>query len=61
MTGSAIKLDEMDFAYPGGEPLHFSTVFEAGSFTGLIGPSGSGKPPLITLIAGFEEPASGTL
>ena len=61
MTGSAIKLDEMDFAYPGGEPLHFSTVFEAGSFTGLIGPSGSGKTTLINLIAGFEEPASGGL
>ena len=59
MTGAAIQLDDVDFAYPGGEPLHFSTTFEAGSFTGLIGPSGSGKTTLINLIAGFEEPASG--
>ena len=61
MTGAAIQLDDVDFAYPGGEPLHFSTTFEAGSFTGLIGPSGSGKTTLINLIAGFEEPASGSI
>lgn len=61
MTGAAIKLDAVDFAYPGGEPLHFSTTFEAGSFTGLIGPSGSGKTTLINLIAGFEEPGSGSI
>ena len=61
MTGAAIQLDAVDFAYPGREPLHFSTVFEAGSFTGLIGPSGSGKTTLINLIAGFEEPASGSI
>jgi thiamine transport system ATP-binding protein len=61
MTGAAIQLDKVDFAYPGGEPLHFSTTFEAGSFTGLIGPSGSGKTTLINLIAGFEEPASGNI
>ena len=59
MTGAAIQLDDVEFAYPDGEPLHFSTTFEAGSFTGLIGPSGSGKTTLINLIAGFEEPASG--
>lgn len=61
MTGSAIKLDDLDFSYPGGEAMHFSTTFEAGSFTGLIGPSGSGKTTLINLIAGFEEPSSGSV
>ncbi|MEO9876125.1 MAG: ATP-binding cassette domain-containing protein [Anderseniella sp.] len=59
MTGAAIQLDDVNFAYPGGDPLRFSTTFQAGSFTGLIGPSGSGKTTLINLIAGFEEPASG--
>ena len=61
MTGSTIKLDDLDFSYPGGEPMHFSTTFETGSFTGLIGPSGSGKTTLINLIAGFEEPSSGSV
>ncbi len=59
MTGSAIKLDDLEFSYPGGEPMHFSTTFEKSSFTGLIGPSGSGKTTLINLIAGFEEASSG--
>lgn len=59
MSGSAIRLDNVDFTYPGGEPMHFSTTFQAGTFTGLIGPSGSGKTTLINLIAGFEEPVSG--
>ena len=61
MTGSEIRLDDVDFSYPGGEPMHFSTMFEAGSFTGLIGPSGSGKTTLINLIAGFEEALSGSV
>jgi len=61
MTGSKIKLHDVDFSYPGGEPMHFSTTFEAGSFTGLIGPSGSGKTTLINLIAGFEEALSGSV
>jgi branched-chain amino acid transport system ATP-binding protein len=32
-----------------------------GSITGLIGPNGAGKTTLFTLIAGFEQPSSGTI
>ena len=34
---------------------------EAGSFLSLMGPSGSGKTTLLNLIAGIDQPTSGTL
>ncbi|KPL53257.1 hypothetical protein ABB55_14410 [Prosthecomicrobium hirschii] len=32
-----------------------------GSFTSFIGPSGSGKSTLLSMIAGFDQPTSGTI
>jgi len=36
-------------------------AFEAGEFIVLLGPSGSGKTTACRLLAGLEEPSSGTL
>jgi iron(III) transport system ATP-binding protein len=36
-------------------------VVPAGSRTAIVGPSGSGKTTLLRLIAGFEQPDSGTI
>jgi thiamine transport system ATP-binding protein len=41
--------------------MDFSLHVAKGSFTAIIGPSGGGKSTLLNLIAGFEQPLSGTL
>jgi ATP-binding cassette subfamily C protein len=58
---SEIKLEEVTFAYPGGEKLFdgFTAVIKARSITGIVGQSGSGKTTLIDLIAGLQRPSAG--
>jgi thiamine transport system ATP-binding protein len=55
-----LELREVTFRYPG-LAMHFNLAVERGSFTAIIGPSGGGKSTLLTLIAGFETPLSGTI
>lgn len=51
----AVRLQGVNFSYPGGEPVLHDISFEidAGSCTGLIGPNGAGKSTLLLLLNGL--------
>jgi thiamine transport system ATP-binding protein len=55
-----LELHEVIFRYPG-LAMQFNLTVERGSFAAIIGPSGGGKSTLLSLIAGFEIPLSGTI
>lgn len=55
-----LDLSDVTFRYPG-LAMRFNLHAERGSFTAIIGPSGGGKSTLLSLIAGFETPLSGTI
>ena len=40
---------------------HVDLPIEAGSFTSIVGPSGCGKSTLLRMIAGLDEPTSGSI
>src|SRR5690606_10071906 len=40
---------------------HVDLTVEAGEFVSLIGPSGCGRSTLLRIIAGLDQPASGTV
>jgi thiamine transport system ATP-binding protein len=56
-----LVLDDVTFAYAGAAPYRFSMEALAGEITAIRGASGSGKSTLLDLVAGFLEPASGTI
>jgi len=60
MTGIALTCQNLRFAWPGAE-FAFDLAVPAGEIVAVMGPSGSGKSTLLSLVAGFEEPVSGTV
>ena len=57
-----MKLSHVFFGYPGKELFRdFSLALEPGERLAVTGPSGSGKTTLLRLMAGLEQPASGTI
>jgi thiamine transport system ATP-binding protein len=56
-----LALDHVTFGYGAASTYDFTMEAVAGEVTAIRGASGSGKSTLLDLIAGFLEPASGTI
>ncbi|HMQ57055.1 MAG TPA: ATP-binding cassette domain-containing protein [Rhizobiaceae bacterium] len=56
---SEVRLENVEFAWPGGAPMAFDVVARPGAFTAVLGASGSGKSTMLALVAGFETPSRG--
>ena len=65
-TTPLIRIRDLSKAYQrGGQDIpvlvHIQLDVAAGEFVALMGPSGSGKSTLLNLIAGIDQPSSGTI
>jgi thiamine transport system ATP-binding protein len=56
----AVELNDVTFRYED-MVMRFDLAVEVGESLALIGPSGAGKSTLLNLIAGFEQPLSGSI
>jgi putative spermidine/putrescine transport system ATP-binding protein len=63
MSGTAIAIDAVSFAYPGGTAGVFDIdlTIGAGELVAVIGASGCGKSTLLKLVAGFLMPDRGRI
>ena len=66
-TGDAVELSDISLTYVAadGQPLKAvastTLTIPAGQFVSLVGPSGCGKTSLLRLIAGLQQPTSGSI
>ncbi len=58
-----IEFRQVSFAYRGGEKVldRFDLRVEAGECIALVGPTGSGKSTIVSLVSRFYEPTGGTI
>lgn len=63
MTGVAVTVDDLHFAYHGGPPVlaGVDLAVGAGERVAVLGPNGSGKTTLILHLNGLLEPSSGSI
>jgi NitT/TauT family transport system ATP-binding protein len=64
-TGTGVRIHELTKTFTSGRrkvtALEEATLFtDEGSFLSLLGPSGCGKSTILRILAGLEEPTSGT-
>ncbi|MDR2723341.1 MAG: ATP-binding cassette domain-containing protein [Cellulomonadaceae bacterium] len=62
-TDTAVRLTGLGHRFPGTHMLFagLNAVLHPGEVVGLVGPSGSGKSTLLSIIAGWVDPACGTV